>query len=400
VARPVLVLLVATTVQTLGAVVYQSLGVVGPILVDDLRLSAVQFGVIPSAMHLGSLAALVVGASLVERLGATRLLGIGGLVSAVALAAAAAAGGYAVLLACLVVVGAVWGISAIAGGEEIILAAPPRRRATVTSLRQLALPIGGLIAAAIGPLALSIGWQGLLLMQAAALGLVASWILGSRALTGHRRRRTSWIQMPTPRGAALGSVAIGLTAGQAAFLVYAVLELTGRVGLDFTLAAAIFLAGQAIGAAYRAGLGAISDAVPWTRTRLLAVNSLAAAAAALAFGALSPETPVWLVAATVLFASAVIIGWNGVLVVALLEAAAPAHVNRNLSAGMTLMRVGIIGGPPVFGAILAAFGSAVAWMVIAGIFVGIGVAFATMGPGPIERHSFEAVPATGAPPRR
>lgn len=382
-----MLILVAIAVQTLGAIVYQSLGVAGPFLVDQLNLSNVAFGLLPSAMHVGSLAALIVSAALLDRLGPTRLLGLGSLLCGAMLLTGALGGSYLVLAACLTVVGAVWGMSAIAGGETIVLSAPPRHRATITSVRQLALPLGGLIAALLGPVAVFVGWQGLMVGQAVAFVVVGAFILRTRLLPVHRHRKTPWLQIPTRRGAMLGALAIGLTGAQAAFLVYAVLELTGRVGLGFSQAALLFVAAQGMGAICRVFLGVISDATPVSRTSLLALNSLAAATATVGFGLLQPDWPAWIIISSVLAAAGLIIGWNGVLVVAILEADGADQVNRNLGGGMMLMRIGIIVGPPVFGMMLTWFGSAVAWSAVAAVFLVVGALFAVMGPGLMERKA-------------
>ena len=394
--RPLLILVVATAVQTLGAIVYQTLGVISPFLIASLDLSVVELGILPSAMHAGSLVALAIGASLIDRVGAPRLLGVGAIASSAALLLAAATGSYAILIACLAGVGAAWGLSAIAGGEAIILAAPVGRRATITSIRQLALPVGGLIAAATAPAVTIGGWQGLLIGQAVAYLLIGAYIMRTRSLPSHEPRRTAWLQIPTLRGAAVGALAIGLTATQAAFLVYAVLELTTRVGMGFESAAALYLLSQAAGAAFRVGLGVISDAVPLSRAGLLAINTLAAAGMAFAFGQLAPDTPAWLTVGTVLLASAFIIGWNGVLVVALLESGASGDVNRNLGAGMTLMRIGIILGPPLFGLTLTTLGSAMAWNLVAVLMAVLAAGFVLLGSGRHERQSLERAGHVGA----
>lgn len=382
-----MLILVATAVQTLGAIVYQSLGVLAPFLVDQLKLSNVALGLLSSAMHVGSLAALVVSAALLDRNGPTRLLGFGSLLCGAMLVTGALGGSYLVLAACLSVVGAVWGLSAIAGGETIVLSAPPRHRATITSVRQLALPVGGLIAALLGPVAVLVGWQGLMIGQAVAFAVVAAFILRTRLLPVHRRRQSPWLQVPTRRGATLGALAIGLTAAQAAFLVYAVLELTGRVGLGFSQAALLLVAAQGTGAIWRVLLGAISDAIPLSRTSLLALNALAAAAATVVFGLLQPDWPAWIIVSSVLAAAGLIIGWNGLLVVAILEADGADEVNRNLGGGMMLMRIGIIVGPPVFGMMLTWLGAAVAWTAVATVFLMVAAVLAVMGPGLMERRA-------------
>ena len=396
--RPLLLVLAAALVQTLGAVVAHSIGILAPFLISEFALTETEFGLLPSTMHVGSLAALTIGASLIDRIGPIRLLGVGALVSGALLVAGALAADYAALLVVLAVVGAVWGLSAIAGGETIILDAPIRRRAIITSLRQLALPVGGLLAAAMAPLVMLIGWQGMFVVEALLLAAAGAAIIAYRGMPAHRSRRSPWLQLPTRRGAAIGVLAIGLTIAQTAFLVFAVLELTRRVGLSFEAAAALYLGSQAVGAISRVALGALSDVSGWSRTGLLAATTLLAGIGAAAFGALGPTTPSWMMVGVVLGGSIFLIGWNGLLVVALLEAAPPADVNRNLSAGMTLMRIGIIVSPPAFGALLVAVGSATAWLVLAGLMTVLAGGFVALGASPHERRALRpaGVPPDGA----
>ena len=385
--RPLLLLVMATCVQTLGAVVAHSLGILAPFIIYDLEIGEAQFGALTSAMHIGSLGALLVGASVIDRFGPVRLLGAGAAISGCVLLVGVLAADYLALLAVLVVVGATWGLSAIAGGDVIILDAPVRRRAMLTSLRQLALPIGGLIAAAFAPLVVSLDWDGILSVEAAVLSVSGIGILASRLVYPHRSRRSPWIQRPTRRAALIGTMAIGLTITQTAFLVYAVLELTERVALPFEAAAMLYLGSQAAGACSRVVLGAASDRLMLGRHTLLALTTALAGVCGIAFGFLTPSAPMWMVAAVVLGGSTCLIGWNGVLVVALLEAGSSADVNRNLSAGMTLMRVGIIVTPPVFGLALTTIGSTAAWLGIGVMMLGIATGFAVIGRSAYEKQA-------------
>lgn len=388
-SRPFLILAVATGVQTLGATVSQSLGVLGPVLVAELELADAELGLLVSALNIGSLVALTLGAPLVDRAGATRLLGVGSLLSFLSLVAGVGLAWYPVLLVCLGVVGAAWGLTAIAGGEVIFVTAPLRRRATLISIRQLGLPLGGLIAAAVAPLVAILGWQGVLLCQGVAFALIGAYILRSRAMPAHEPRRSAWLQVPSERGAVLGVLSIGLTAAQYAFLVYATLEMTRRMAVPFELAAWLYLVSQAVGAVARVALGLVSDRANLSRAHLLALNSAGAAGCAVAFGLLSPTTPLWMTGCVVVASAAFLIGWNGILIVAIAESGPRADVNRNLGAGLTLMRMGNVFAPPIFGLLLAVIGSMSAWFLVAGMLVLLAVAFVWLGESPFERTALE-----------
>ena len=61
-----------------------------------------------------------------------------------------------------------------------------------------------------------------------------------------------------------------------------------------------------------------------------------------------------------------------------------AHVNMYLGTGLTMMRIGNIVAPPVFGVLLALIAPAAAWAVVAAILGFAALGFVLVGPGPIQ----------------
>src|SRR5687768_14483979 len=138
--------LIATALQTVGAVVATSLAVFAPVLLTELDLDLGDLGLLLAPMKLVSLPALVVGPWLFDRFGPSLTLAGSGFVSAAALAIFAAAPSYPVMLLLLTLAGGSWGISALAGGGAIVGTAPFERRGVLIGFRQMGLPLGGVIA--------------------------------------------------------------------------------------------------------------------------------------------------------------------------------------------------------------------------------------------------------------
>ena len=387
---------VATALQTIGAVVATSLAVFAPVLLTELQLDLQGLGLLVAAMNVGALPALVVGPWLVDRFGPSHTLAGSGLISAAGLALFATGPAYPVMLLALTVVGGSWGISALAGGGAIANTAPVGRRGLLIGVRQMGLPLGGVIAGLLAPLVPIFGWQAIFAAQ--ALGYVVLSLLALRWQWQLTERTSSpWRREPPIRAIQLGVLSVAMTTAQWAFIVYLTIELTTRLAVGFEVAAVIFLVSQIVGALARPALGAVADRVGPPRTPLLAAISVASASLVLLFGLATPDVPTPVLALLAFGAAVFVIGWNGVMVVAMAEAGPRRSVNMQLGAGLTLMRVGNIVAPPLFAAILVAAGSLVAWATMAGLLIVAAAGFRALGPGPaIERPAGALEPGTRA----
>ena len=377
--------LVATALQTIGAVVATSLAVFAPVLLIELGLDIGELGLLVAAMNVGALPALVLGPALVDRFGPSHTLAGSALVSAVGLALFATGPAYPVMLLALTIVGGSWGISALAGGGAIVGTAPFERRGLLIGFRQMGLPLGGVIAGLLAPLVPIVGWQAIFGGQAIAFVVLAACALRWQWVV--RERTTSpWRSEPPIRALQLGALSVAMTTAQWAFIVYLTIELTARLGVPFELAAGIFVASQVVGALARPALGALADRLGTPRTPLLAGISVASASLILLFGLATPDVPTPVIATLAVLAAVFVIGWNGVMVVAMAESGPRRSVNMQLGAGLTLMRVGNIVAPPLFAVLLVAAGSLLAWAAMAALLLLAAGGFIALGPGPaVER---------------
>jgi hypothetical protein len=245
----------------------------------------------------------------------------------------------------------------------------------------MGLPLGGVIAGLLAPLVSVFGWQPIFAGQAVAFVVLS--VLALRWRWKIRERTSSpWRTEPPIRAVQLGLLSIAMTTAQWAFIVYLTIELTTRLGVGFEIAALVFLASQVLGAAARPALGALADRLGTPRTPLLAAISVASGSLVLLFGLVTPDVPTLVLALLAAGAAIFVIGWNGVMVLAMAESGPTRSVNMQLGAGLTLMRIGNIVAPPLFAGLLVAAGSLVAWGAMAGLLFAAAAGFVALGPGP------------------
>ncbi|HEU5322104.1 MAG TPA: MFS transporter, partial [Methylomirabilota bacterium] len=169
--------LAAQTVANVGPL---GIPAIASLIREDLGLTLTQAGSFLSAYYVGPILMSLPAGTLADRWGVKRTLVLGQLVIALGLLAVAAATTYAALLVLLVVAGFGYGMLNPTSTKAVMAWFPPSQRATVVGLKQVGLPFGGMLGAALLPgLALALGWRPAVVVSAAvvALGAVASLVV-------------------------------------------------------------------------------------------------------------------------------------------------------------------------------------------------------------------------------
>jgi predicted MFS family arabinose efflux permease len=355
-ARIIALILTAQTVANLGPLGIPALA---SLIRADLGLTLAQAGSFLSAYYIGpSLVSLPAG-TLADRWGVRRMLVLGQLVIAAGLLAASVATSYAAFALLLVVAGFGYGMLNPTSTKAVMGWAPTAHRATLVGLKQVGLPLGGMLGAALLPaLALALGWRTALVVSAAAIALGA---LASLALY----RDPPAVGMPPAVPGAPGALASVLTsrdlwllsiatavfaAMQTVWMAYLVLYLQEAVGLTLLTAGRLLALAQFGGMAGRVLFGMLSDRLFAGRRRLPLV--LAGASSALctlaiaSTGAGASTTGLSLLA---LVFGVVGIGWNGVQHTWMAELAGPRSAGTAVGLGLAVSSAGVMVGPLVFG---------------------------------------------------
>ena len=252
-------------------------------------------------------------------------------------------------------------------GGAVLDSSPLRRRAVLSSIRQLGLPAGGVIAGALVPLLAWAGWRGLfgvlaLLLSGLAVGAVVLRVDELTASGGHQ-----WWRTPPWPALRMGALSLPFITAQWAFTTYLTLELADRLDRGVAAAATLFFCSQLAGVAARPALGAVSDWLGPPRGRMLAVLAVACSASLAVFGLLPADVGQLPLLVCVLIVSVAALGWNGVVIVAFAEADPNRRTTVDIAAGLTVMRIGNIVGPPVFGLALLHLRSTASWLGLAGL---------------------------------
>jgi MFS family permease len=150
-------ILTAQTVANIGPL---GIPAIASLIRDDLGLTLTQAGSFLSAYYIGPLVMSLPAGTMADQWGIARTLILGQLVIALGLVAVSAADSYGLLITLMMVAGIGYGMLNPTSTKAVMAWFPPAQRATVVGLKQVGLPFGGALGAALLPaLAVTVGWR-------------------------------------------------------------------------------------------------------------------------------------------------------------------------------------------------------------------------------------------------
>ncbi len=359
--------LVATlAVQTLATMAVFSLPAAAPEVVRDLGVDGGLVGLFVSMIYGVSVASAMFSPGFIRRYGAVRVSQVI-LVSAAAMLAITSGGTLTCLGLGALAIGVGYGATAPAATHLLVPQTPPKIFNLVMSIRQIGVPLGGVLGALIvPPLVLAFGWRAAMAVQ----------VIPALVLTGLLeipRRRWDADRDPRYRIAGRGllnplrllgenaairrlSVASFVYSGiQLAFIAFMTVHLTGAAGFDLLGAGRALAVYQVCGAVSRPIWGWVADKF-LSPARMLGLQGLIMAGAAVATGAFSAGWPVWLVLLVCGVAGATASGYTGL---AFAEYARLGGSRRTEATGLgaAMMFTGVMLIPSTMGFTLAATGN-------------------------------------------
>jgi MFS family permease len=332
------VLIAASAAQVAVSFVTFGLPAIGPELREEFGLGLPGLGAVLTAAFLGSGLALLASGVAVDRLGSRSAMAVGTLLGASALLTAALADTAWSFGIALVVFGVGSSVVTIAGVGALFRAYPVERRAWALGVRQMAVPLGGMLGALLVPALEAVGGvTTVLLSAAAAVGLTgAAFALAGDSLRAGRQVRGFRTVLSAPGMRRLLVVASFYILVLQAALVYA-LPAARAAGLSALAAGAMFFAMQAAAGVARVVWGRIADRdAGGRRARTLAEAGLVAAAGALLFAAALHEGASLAVPAAVALGLGAL-GWNALVYVSAGERAPPELAGRSVAVAATVI---------------------------------------------------------------
>lgn len=264
-------------VQTLSTAAAYSIPAVAPAVARDIGANPALVGYFISAVYgVGILSALL-SPPLIARRGAV-LVSLAVLVATVAMLAAAATGTLASIAISAMLMGLAYGATAPSSTHLLVPRTPPTLTNLVLSIRQIGVPLGGMLASlAMPPLTLALGWQTSLLVQivpvlvlgAAMYLLCRHWDVATRN-TGPAAARPGVLAplrlLKTSSALRRLSFAAFIYSGlQLCFMVFMTTQLTTKAGFDLVRAGQTLAAYQLAGVISRPIWGWLSDNVMGAR---------------------------------------------------------------------------------------------------------------------------------------
>ncbi|HLB98003.1 MAG TPA: MFS transporter [Acetobacteraceae bacterium] len=366
-AMPVWPLAATLAVQTLATMALFSLPAAAPAVARDLHVPGTLIGTFVALVYTVGIVSALGSPGFIHRHGAVRVSQVV-LLSVMAMLLVCATGTIAGLAVGAVLLGLSYGANAPAATHLLVPQTPPRVFNMVMSLRQIGVPLGGVLGSLIvPPITVLAGWRVALLVE------VVPALLLCLAL---QRPRERWDAARDPRRRLPGlrgflapfrllredprliplSVASFLYSGiQLCFMAFMTVHLTTVAGFDLISAGRALAAYQLSGAISRPIWGWAADRF-LTPNRTLIVQGFIMAAAALTAGQFGRHWPVLLVVAVATIAGASAGGYTGI---AYAQYARLGGMRRTEATGLgtALMFFGVTVIPSGFGLAVGVLGN-------------------------------------------
>jgi MFS family permease len=318
---PLWPLLATLAAQTLATMAAYSLPALAPMVARDLNVNGALVGYFVSVVYGVGIASSLLAAGFIHRHGAVRAIQLV-LAATLAMLVICAQGGLAAVALGAIAMGIGYGATAPSATHLLVPRTPPRIINLVLSIRQIGVPLGGVLGALLlPPVALRLGWQDALLIQVIPVVLLLLLLERPRKLWDERRGsggfslRAGLQPLAMLRGngalARLTFTSFIYSGTQLCFIAFMTVHLTSRAGFDLIAAGQALAAYQLSGVLTRPVWGWIADSFMPAR-RLLVVQGVVMAGAALVAGQFSAGTPAWLVLLTCVAAGATASGYTGI----------------------------------------------------------------------------------------
>ena len=329
-------LLVTLILQTLATMAAFSLAAVAPAVAADLNIDGNLIGFFVSVVYGVGVLSAVGSVTFIHRYGPARV-GQFTMLTVVAMLVISGAGtavmdGLLALALAALVMGCGYGATAPISTAVLVPRTPVAPRTFIFSIRQIGVPLGGVLAALVVPVvATAVGWRLSLLFQIVPVALIvlvlaamrrdwdASAADGTAVSAGcgpwWMRARARWRAMVAPLAngaiARLSAACFCYTGIQLSFVAFLVVQLTGPGGLDLVVAARFLALYQIAGVVSRPIWGWFADRVIGARW-LLAMQGVIMAGAAVAAAHLGADWSLAAITAICVAAGISASGYTGI----------------------------------------------------------------------------------------
>ena len=362
--------------HVVGTVNIVSVMAMAPVISVDLDLSAAEFGAFISAYYGAQALGSMPAGGITDRYGVGRTLVFGHLLMFAAAITLAIANGYYQCLGAMFLMGLGYSMMNPSTARGVLDWFPRARRGTAMGLKQVGVPLGGVIAAGNGAFAAIDNWQTIMFGVGAIIMLNGLYCL---VLTRHHvplppDQRKSIVgnlgDVMKDRNFNIYAVLNGLlNVGQTNFFGFLTLFLTSTAKASQEVAGAAMGLAQTASAIARIGWGVICDRYYADRRAVLMAWICGSAAVFMAmFSFVGPGLGLWIGVGLAMALGITIASFAPVAQAVVVEAVEPRLAGSAIGVNMVGVHIGGMLGPIFFGWIVDNWGGYdIAWMVTAGI---------------------------------
>lgn len=389
-------LALALLAQTGANLVHQAIAPLSPLFQQDLGLTRTQVGLVSSASSVGVWSIALAGGLLTDRFGVRKILSMCLIAIGSVMLSTLIAGSLFHLIVIMLLAGVARGSIFPSSTKGVAEWFPPRERATAMGIKQLGMPISGILAAALLPaLGLALGWRAAfstpgLFALIAAVAFILFYYNPQVSTVGKAARlsiRRTIVELARNRMLLTLSL-VGF------FYLFVMLALIAYLALYFNevallssvpdepkriVAAGGFLAVCNLGgAAGRVFWGVVSDRLfDSQRAMVLAIIGGLSALMLAILGSVGSNCPLELLIVVAFACGATGLGWNGVYGTLITDTVSRKYAATGIGLSMTLTDIATIIAPPIFGMVVDSTASySIGWLTfslfpIAGCFVAV-----------------------------
>lgn len=335
--------------QAANSAILLGLPAIAPALRDHYGLTLTQVGVVLAALNFGSVGTLLLWGLVSDWIGERAVIVLGQTGAAAGMVWAGHASSFEVLVAALTVTGAVGAGVNAASGRAVMAWFGEDERGFALGIRQMAVPLGGAVAAIVLPLlneriSLRAAFYGL------GSGCFVAAVIGAILLRTEPADEHSLLARPLrdPRVWRICFASTFYVATQLSLLGFFVLFLHDHRGVSTRVAAGGLAATQVLGGIARIVIGRLSDRL---HLRIVLLRWIALGLAlTLGVAVLLLETPTWIITPALVLAGTLALSWNGLSFTAAAEAAGRARSGAAIGLQQTFLSAGSIVAPIGFAA--------------------------------------------------
>lgn len=363
------ILALSIGIQALNSCITTTTSTLAPFIVADMGLTKAMIGFAGGAVNMGMSLTAIMAGRIADKKGERSVLLFCSIFASAAIIFTSRINTFMLLAAALFITGAFCSAPTPVGSKAITNWFPPAQIGFALGLRQTGIPLGGFVGALLLPyIALNWGWR-TAMATAGIMLFCGSFIcyslyrehpqtMENKKTKNLNEKREEWSFLRNGSFWYAQITSILFLGAQYVLLTYLVLFLRDTAGIDIRKASLCLAISQLAGITARIVLGLVSDSLlKGARKPALIFEGLVMFVTILILSTFTSNTPFWLAALVSWFYGMSAMGWNGIHIAMVMKLAKKEQGGAAVGVTVSMMQLGVLFIPPMFGYLIDITGS-------------------------------------------